>query len=129
MYCFTSLQNFLLDQFGCLDEAVEWAAKEAGLEEGGWHRKFLGVESNQYDSLIRQLVTNSGSPATRAGDIFGLVAQQQSNLVTRLASDVDRLSGAHGVQAYCLECPVQPQADATAKQQGWLASLMLLLTR
>jgi protease-4 len=102
----------LVDQFGGLDEALAWAAGEAGLEEGEWNPRFLGSQDTSYDSLIRRLVTSATSPhqATRGGDLFALAARQRSGVLARLTSDAERLAGAQGIQAYCLECPVDARA-------------------
>ncbi len=96
----------LVDQFGGLDTALEWAAKEAGLEEGDeWHPQFLGEQVANYDSLIRQLLGSSSEQTGRNSDLFGMAAQQQDRTLARLAADAEMLAGTRGIQAYCLECP------------------------
>lgn len=98
----------LVDEFGGLQDALTWAAAKAGAKDGDWHPIFLGEKADNYDSLIRQLVTRNTAPApiTQGGDIFALAARRNGDLAERLTSDAQRLLGTRGVQAYCLDCPV-----------------------
>lgn len=126
----TARQNGLVDQFGGLEDALAWAAGKAGLEQGKWHPVFLGAETENYDPLIRRLLTSAVAPATTvpAGDGFALVARRQNELSARLAHNVERLTGVTGVQAYCLECPGRPVAPVLrADGSGGLAALAKLL--
>jgi protease IV len=111
----TARQLGLVDEFGGLDEALGWVATKAGAKEGDWHPVFLGQATDNYDSLIRQLVTSRAAPASRGhgGDIFALAARSNGDILARVARDADRLIGTRGVQAYCLECPARaPQPGA-----------------
>jgi len=117
----------LVDQFGGIDDALAWAAQKAGLKQGQWHAEYLGAASNQYDSLIRQLVRDDGQAGAGA-DLFGLIARQQGKLRAAFERDLDRLIGARSAQAYCLECPPQAQAGThQAGSKGWIDALGLLL--
>jgi protease-4 len=120
----TARQNGLVDQFGGLEEALNWVAEQASLGEGEWHAKFLGRQMDSYDSLIRQLVMGSESDARQRGDLFGLVAQQQRGLSARLMADVQLLTGTPGVQAYCADCPVEPRAATADSSAGPLINAM-----
>ena len=123
----------LVDQFGGLEDALDWVAKKAELEEGSWHPVFLGANINNYDSLIRQILTGGDAEGRESADLFAVAARQQSELFGKLATDLQRISGAQGVQAYCLECPGQfgRQGASVNKPEtsGWLASLFALLTQ
>jgi hypothetical protein len=91
---------------------------------------FLGAQTDNYDPLIRRLLTNAVAPATAlpARDGFALVARRQNELSVRLARDVERLTGVTGVQAFCLECPGRPVAPVSrAEGPGGLAALVKLL--
>ena len=121
----TARQIGLVDQYGGLDDAVAWAAKQAKLEEGGWHLEFLGDDVQPYDSLIRQIVAGESA---RSGDIFAMVARREQTLLARVASDVDRLLSVSGMQAYCLACPPSPEARArVAEPKGWLTRMFAFL--
>lgn len=112
----TARQNGLVDEFGGLAEALAWVAGKAGAKEGEWHAVYLGESEANYDSLIRQLVTQAAAPApaTARGDLFALAAERSAGLGAQLTRDAERLLGARGVQALCLECPTLPAASASA---------------
>jgi protease-4 len=97
---------------------LQWVASEAGLEEDDWSVMFLGTSPGNYDSLIRQLVTNAVAPAptTRGGDLFAMTARQREVLLGQLVSDAKMLGGTEGVQAYCLECPAEVRP--VSRQEG-----------
>jgi len=109
----TARQNGLVDQFGGLDDALAYAAKQAGLEDGKWHADFLGADQTTFGTIIQQILQDDEDDATtgRGGDFAALAAQRQQALAGKLVADVNRLAGTRGIQAYCLECPV-PAASA-----------------
>jgi protease-4 len=129
----TARQNGLVDAFGGLDEAIAWAAKTAKAEQS--HPVFLGESANSFQSLLQSFAgdgDDSGAEGSggAARDVAALVAAQQMALADRLASDVTRLMGGAGAQAYCLECagisePVN--AGGTAQARTWLAFLTQFL--
>jgi protease-4 len=129
----TARQNGLVDAFGGLDEAIAWAAKTAKAEQS--HPVFLGESANSFQSLLQSFAgdgDDSGAEGSggAARDVAALVAAQQMALADRLASDVTRLMGRAGAQAYCLECagisePVN--ARGTAQARTWLAFLTQFL--
>ncbi|MBD2842673.1 signal peptide peptidase SppA [Erythrobacter rubeus] len=121
----------LVDQFGGLDDALKWAAKEAGLEEDGWHPRFLGTQATNYDSLIRQMLGSSSAPAQSAqgADLFARAAFQQEATLSRLLADADRLTGTRGIQAYCLECPVDAPPARGKTAAGLIEVFQALLAK
>lgn len=126
----TARQNGLVDQFGGLDEALQWVASQADLEEGDWHAKRLGKQVDPYQSLISQIVSSDAQSQRVNGDLFTYAARGQSQLSARLALDLERLTSTTGMQAYCLECPSAPRrATKTQAAAGWSAILETLLTR
>ena len=134
----TARQIGLVDEFGGLTEALEWAAAKAGAKKGEWHAVYLGEKDENYDSLIRQLVSSEAAKAGKArtapvGDIFALTSMRSQALGTRIARDAERLLGTRGVQAYCLACPAPlaptagtPAAAAAQRPEGMLALLTWL---
>ncbi|MDP5102986.1 MAG: signal peptide peptidase SppA [Erythrobacter sp.] len=114
----TARQLGLVDEFGGLQEALSWAAAKAGIKDDDWHPVFLGEEAQNYDSLIRQLVTSNTAhaPISQGGDIFALASRRNGDLAAKLTRDAERLMGTRGIQAYCLECPanVSTQAEGAA---------------
>lgn len=126
----TARQLGLVDQFGGLEDAMQWVASEAGLEEDDWSAMFLGNTPGNYDSLIRQLVTNAVAPdvTSRGGDLFAMTARQREVLLGQMVSDAKMLTGTQGVQAYCLECPADARpinaregASVTRLIGAWLS--------
>lgn len=128
----TARQLGLVDEFGGLQEALAWAANKAGAKDDEWHPVFLGDKVDNYDSLIRQLVTSSAAkaPTTQGGDIFALAARRNGDLAARLTRDAQRLLGTQGVQAYCLECPgaQHTRSKTTANDRNRQGALLDWLT-
>ena len=127
----TARQNGLVDEFGGLQEALEWAAAKAGAKDSGWHAVYLGERADNYDSLIRQLVASeasTGAPAVNNGDLFAMTAMRSESLGARLARDAERLMGTRGVQAFCAECPASPAVPtARAARPGGMLALLAWL--
>jgi protease IV len=130
----TARQNGLVDQFGGLDEAIAWAAKTAKAEQS--HPVFLGESANAFQSLLQSFAgegDDSGTegPDGAARDVTALIAAHQASLADRLLSDLERLMGGDGAQAYCLECAgiSEPaSAGGTAQTRTWLAFLTRFLS-
>ena len=129
----TARQIGLVDEFGGLTEALEWAAAKAGTKKGEWHAVYLGEQDANYDSLIRQLVASETAKArsTPMGDIFAMTALRSEALGTRITRDAKRLLGTRGVQAYCLDCPsplTAPAAASPAAASARFEGMLALLT-
>ena len=112
----------LVDQFGGLDAALEWAAAEAGLEEGEWHARYLRDPPDPTQELLRSLL-GEGEAKVAATDLFGTIAARQDAVFTRVDRDLEMLLGTRGVQAHCLECPVV-ERPASKGKRGMLARLI-----
>ncbi|GAB4473586.1 MAG: signal peptide peptidase SppA [Erythrobacter tepidarius] len=125
-------QMGLVDQFGGLEDALEWAAAKAGLKKGEWHPVFLGEEGENFDPLIRRLLAKQESASAKlaGGDPFALIARRQNELAARLVHDAEWFARGTGVQAYCLECPSRApvaKAAARAPASGMAALVRLLM--
>jgi protease-4 len=128
----TARQIGLVDQYGGVGDALAWVAAQAKLKQGGWHAKYLGNEQPAYDNLLRSILfddeSESARQGMRTGDIFSTLALRQQALLGQAEADLARLTGARGMQAYCLACPVQPRVTAAARQDGgWLKGLLRFL--
>ncbi|MXP45069.1 signal peptide peptidase SppA [Allopontixanthobacter sediminis] len=125
----TARQIGLVDQYGGIEDAIVWAARQADLEWGDYHVKYLGGELDPYQSLIQSLVSDGSEARGNGGqDMFGMVALRQQALAGQATSDLERLLGSRGMQVYCLECPVAPRARAEAERRGgWFDSMMKLV--
>lgn len=124
----TARQIGLVDQYGGVDDALAWVAAQAKLKDGGWHAKYLGSETPPYDNLLRSILLDDESETAPAGDIFATLAARQQALLGQAEADLTRLTGARGMQVYCLTCPVEPRVAAQARRDGgWLEGLMRFL--
>jgi protease-4 len=127
----TARQLGLVDEFGGLPEALAWAAAKAGAKDGEWHAVHLGEAGGNYDSLIRQLLTDGAesAPPGSSGDLFAMTAMRSEHLGTRITRDAERLLGTRGIQAFCIACPARPAAalapadrpDSVLALLAWLA--------
>ncbi|MBC2651045.1 signal peptide peptidase SppA [Novosphingobium aerophilum] len=124
----TARQIGLVDQFGSLDDALNWVAGQAKLGQGAWSPLYLGQSDNRYASLLQKLFGRDDESEAPEGDAFAqLAARQQDRLLGTLAS-AERVVGGQGAQAYCLGCPPSAAAGRIAAQPGpltrWLAGLL-----
>lgn len=107
----TARQIGLIDQYGGVDDALAWAARQAKLKDGKWHAKYLGVQDDPYHMLLNRLVRGEeGNTGGAAMDPVALLLTRQQGLNARLAADWRRLTTSGGAQAFCLECPVSARA-------------------
>ena len=103
----------LVDQFGGLDDALEWAAAQAELEAGDWEPRYL---TSPPDPMAEILAGLAGTPTGRAPalvSVAGLFAAQEQQLTARVLADLERLASAPGVQALCLGCTADAPASAS----------------
>ena len=127
----TARQLGLVDQFGTLDDALNYAAQRAKLGKGDWHAQFLG-EKKPYNSLLERLTSDDDSAPPSDGDAFSLMARSNQNLVTRALAEAQRLVSVEGMQAYCLGCPepagvraapvAAPRGFSIGRLLDWLAA-------
>ena len=107
----TARQIGLVDQFGGIDDALAYAAKAAKLDDGDWHAEYLGADTGPLGRWMQQMrqSEDGDSPSEPNGnDWAGMVAVHQRRQMAGMIGDVDRLMGAGGAQAYCLECAGLP---------------------
>jgi len=126
----TARQIGLVDQFGNLENALEWAAKAAKLEDGKWHAKYLGSKPTRYSSILQSLLLDDAEAGrASARDMFAMLGARERDLPMQVASDLDRLLGTRGAQAYCLECAAPRPQPKQAAQASWLGALVRLVAR
>lgn len=112
-------ENGLIDQFGGLDDALAYAASAAKLPEGGWHARFLGRDQRALTTLLGSFLSSGdGTVSGVPRDWVGLATERQTAALHRAIADLERFGGAQGVQAYCLDCPSLPTAQAAEPRQG-----------
>ena len=110
----TARQLGLIDQFGGLDDAVAWVAKQAKADT--FHAAYVEDEPSPFAQILRQMETGQ-APEARAHDLAGALAAQQQGLMARMQADVMRLMEGGGIRAYCLECE-SASSVPTASRSG-----------
>jgi protease-4 len=120
----TARQIGLVDQYGGLDDALDWVAKQAKLGDGEWHAEYLGEEGRTTDTLLRRLLIGDSAGRRGATDLFGVLAGRQQALLGQIAADAERITRVEGMQAYCIECAGSVQEPRGARLSGWLAWLL-----
>jgi protease-4 len=95
----------LVDQFGDLQDALDYAATQARLKKGDWYPKYLIDKASTWDSMLASLFGSEDQEAApEARDMIGYFAGRQAALSDRMLADLDRLTGVRGMEALCLEC-------------------------
>ena len=115
-------QNGLIDAFGDMDAALDYAAKAAKLGNEKWHVEYIGRKSDPLNALLLQMYQRRGT----GGDIGAMAARrQQEQLGAALAQAEAMLSG-QGMQAMCLECQSVPSSAASRKFQASMMAGLLM---
>lgn len=94
----------LVDQFGGLDDALAWAAQEAGLEDGEWEERFLIGPPDPFAEMLSGVLGGVATNPQALVSVSSLFAAQEQQVAARVMADIDRLLAAPGVQALCLGC-------------------------
>jgi protease-4 len=126
-------QMGLVDQFGGLQDALDYAAAQAHLKKGAWYPKYLTEKPSAWEATVASLLGDDQEAAPVARDMIGSFAGRQTALGQRLLADLDRLTGVRGAEALCLECQASTAADRPAPRSagietGLTAWLVRLLT-
>ncbi|MGZ3265607.1 MAG: signal peptide peptidase SppA [Croceibacterium sp.] len=104
----------LVDQFGDLQDALDYAAGAAKLKKGDWHPVYLSEKPSAWESTLASLLGHESDSAPAARDMIGYFAGRQAALGNRLLADLDRLTGVRGMEALCLECEASTASDRPA---------------
>lgn len=121
----TARQLGLVDEFGGLDQAVAWVAKQAKAET--FHAAYVVDEPNPFAQFLRQM-ESSEAPAAGSHDLAGALAARQQGLLARLEADLVRLTTDGGIKAYCLECAGE-EREAVPARDGQAEGLLRMLMR
>ncbi len=100
----TARQLGLVDSFGGLDDALKEAAKRAGLEDGGYHAKYLEEPLSFGWWALDGLPFAEDRERAPVNGIFGWVAQEQQRMFFQALNSAQGLMARQDVQALCLEC-------------------------
>ncbi|BBC74243.1 signal peptide peptidase SppA [Altererythrobacter sp. B11] len=121
----TARQLGLVDEFGDLDAALQWAARQARLKDGDWHAVYLADAPNPYAALLTSMLGTDSRQEENA-DVFALFTRREALLAARALTEAEELLSARGVQARCIACPapVPTLAPAPGAGEGVLTGLL-----
>jgi protease-4 len=126
----TAHQLGLVDQFGGLSDAVDAAAKLAGLKAGDYHAEYLEKKPSAFAKLIEQFSKSNNNDdedaSASSGDAFTRISAERRAVFARALGDVKRIGTGAAVQARCLECEA---LGANRPAPGDAALLQLILAR
>ena len=116
----TARQLGLVDRFGGLQDAVDEAARRAGLKPADVHAAYLEKKPSSFAKLIDQILASnkddedkSSGPGAR--DAFTRMAAERRAQFAQALGDVKRIGTGAAIQARCLECDAlggrAPRAD------------------
>ncbi len=117
----TARQIGLVDQFGGLDDALAWAAKQAKLDS--WHAQYYGKDVDPYASLLERLGGGDEEDAGTGGDMFAQLALRQQAAQRNALGALARLRTVQGAQALCLDCPAPDAGLPRDADRNWLIRL------
>jgi len=123
----TARQKGLVDEFGGLPEALNFAAGAAKLET--WHAKYYGTEPHGYGTMLAGLFggDDDADSAGEGRDLAGLMALRQQDALARVGSGLVRLGSVQGMQAMCLDCTLAAPAPKVEPSPSWMAMLATVL--
>ena len=109
----TARQLGLVDEYGGLKDALEWAAKQAKLKDGQWHAAFLTPKEKPHEAFLRRALQGGEARARHtAPDAVAALAGRQQATALRALTDLERVLNTQGAQAFCLACPAPARAMA-----------------
>lgn len=120
----TARQLGLVDRFGNLQDAINEAAKRAGLDPKKVHAEYLEKAPDRWTKLLSDFLRKDDEDKGGAGDAFTRIAAERRAVFAQALGDVKRLAGGAAIQARCLECAALQPVHPSAADQSLLALLM-----
>lgn len=110
----TARQLGLVDEFGGIDDAIAYAARQAKLDPRSVHAEYLEKKPDRFTAWLNELFRNREDADQGAGgDVFARIGAERRAVLARALGDVRRLAQGASLQARCLECAgLGPQAPA-----------------
>ncbi|WP_066555622.1 signal peptide peptidase SppA [Croceicoccus bisphenolivorans] len=123
----------LVDRLGGLNDAVAFAAKEAGLKDGEWHAQYIEPEPDRFATFVQGLIAPEEEAAEPVGLAEMAVAGRDAAFAAMVRDMQLMLFSGPSVQARCMACPplvgsAAPQPSG-AQVQDWLAAFEALASR
>ena len=121
--------NGLVDGYGGLDAALGAAAQAAHLSAGAWHAEYLaGPQHPGLAQLLAMLRPDDddddadGDGSGDSRDWLGLVARHQREGLASALFAAEKIVGAGGAQAYCLDCVMAGGALSPTGPRGGVSA-------
>jgi len=110
---------------------MEWAAQQAGIEEGEWEPHFLRGQPDPLAAFLTGIAGGSAEAPQEMVAVSSQFAMQEQDALARLSANFDRLFSAQGAQSVCLQCLAlgATQAQPARLQRGDADWLQLLAGR
>ncbi|MFN3475248.1 MAG: signal peptide peptidase SppA [Blastomonas sp.] len=119
----TARQIKLVDRFGSIDDAIAEAAKRAKLKDDAYSVHYLETKPDAFEQFFKGLFA-PGDDTKQARGLVAQLAWRQQAALGQVIGDLDLLSGAQGVQAWCLECSGALPPRTTVKAgAGWFSKI------
>ena len=118
----TARQLGLVDRFGSLDDAIEEAARRAGIDAEDARPVFLEREPGFVGRLLRDMAGGGEAPAAR--DAFARLAARPEEAMARALHDARALLSGPAIQARCLECPIATPVPTARAPDSLFAQLL-----
>jgi len=118
----------LVDRFGSLDDAVQEAARRAGLDARAAGVRYL---ERRPGFLARLLAGSADDSASGPRDVYTRLAQRPQALLERAVHEAQGLLSGAAIQARCLECPAVAPVPRLREETGGhlLMRLLALMAR
>jgi protease-4 len=124
----TARQLGLIDEFGSLDAAIAFAAKQAGIDRDAAQLLYLEKKPGFWEQMLASFA-NDGDDAARTAsrDVFSRLAARPELMLMRALHDARTILSGPAIQARCLECPTAalplPKREQ-ASLSAWVAGLL-----
>lgn len=101
----TARQIGLVDRFGGLQDAIDEAARRAGLKPGDVHAEYLEKKPGWIGQLMEKVIgPDDGDTSGDGTDAFTRIAADRRAIFAQALGDVKRIGTGAAIQARCLEC-------------------------
>ncbi|GAA0311694.1 signal peptide peptidase SppA [Sphingomonas oligophenolica] len=102
----TAHQIGLIDRFGGLKDAIDEAARRAGLKPENVHAEYLEKKPGWFAKLVERLgrSDDDDDSVDQGSDAFTRIALERRAMFARALGDVKRIGTGAAIQARCLEC-------------------------
>jgi protease-4 len=103
----TARQIGLVDRFGGLKDAIDEAARRAGLKPEDVHAEYLEKKPAWFGQFVEKIMgpgDDDDDASSEGSDAFTKIAAERRAIFARALGDVKRIGTGAAIQARCLEC-------------------------